>query len=759
MDGLNVSMVRYAPFAAGVFLFGLFSALHVPIGWRLIDDLGFDGAELGLLAFAFGLAVVGVQVPAGVAADQYGPARVQGVGLGIATAGLVLLAIGTDVVVLALARVLVGLGVGGTLVAGLKAIAQNLHKDQAPRSIGALAAAGALGAITAFGMLESVLAIMSWRELYLVLAIFAAAVALLIVLMASDPAKAAGTALFVPKTSLKEVLVSDRFWRLAPVSAALIGSAWALLSFSLAAWSRDLPAVERSQTVADLLTLASAFGGGAVLCGVLLGRLRQAGYRPHALLVLIAGFAIATTVTMAALGVVGLFGMGLIMVLAGGAMVLTYSILGTIFPKEVAGRANGLVTLLHLGTAWALQSLAVWEMGRWPQNAVAIADVGATSAILATIGGLQMAALLWFWRPWTLHRPQRITTPTRVLTVNQRLKAARGLGWRPAAAAGALAALVFVMSNRDWVSETASGVADAPVRLQSSLQIPNWLFGNALPDTASQSVINDQVTTIRSLQARLYTSERELGAVRPQLDDLNRQVKHLQELAKRSASMLAVVAADAVVRREVIAGSVAVASPVASAAAVPEPVRTAAIVLALPRTSGTPAAAAASVSPPARASVFAVVPPPPAKVIAAKAVVTSASVLEATQKPAAAAGATCERAGASEVPLLLQFDRNKDTLEFGHHKTLNEIVAIAIGCPGASVEIKGFSDNRGSPKLKTTLSQRRAELTATFLEVHGVKPDQLTVVAMADRAPVDTNDTDAGRARNRRVEVRVRLSN
>ena len=375
-----------------------------------------------------------------------------------------------------------------------------------------------------------------------------------------------------------------------------------------------------------------------------------------------------------------------------------------------------------------------------------------------------MAALSWLWRPGSQLRPQRQPLSSSILPQSQRPNAVRGFGWRPVATAvGALAASAFVISTSDWVNGTASGGAEAAVRLQGSLQMPNWLFGNAVPDTPSQTVINDQVATIRSLQARLYTSERELGAVRPQLDDLNRQVKNLQEIAKRSANLLAVVAADAAARREAVVASVATASPLATTA--PEPIRTAAVVLSAPvaadppaKVTGTAAAGAAG-GPTARASVFAVRPPAPPIVTAAGTTAANAGALEAAQKPAVAAGAACERAGASEAPLLLQFDRYKDTLEFGHHKTLNEIVGIAVACPAASVEIKGFSDNRGTPKLKTTLSQRRAELTAKYLEVHGVKPAQMTVSAMADRAPVDTNDTDEGRGRNRRVEVRLRINN
>jgi OmpA-OmpF porin, OOP family len=96
-------------------------------------------------------------------------------------------------------------------------------------------------------------------------------------------------------------------------------------------------------------------------------------------------------------------------------------------------------------------------------------------------------------------------------------------------------------------------------------------------------------------------------------------------------------------------------------------------------------------------------------------------------------------------------------LDLAHHETLKQIVAIALACPRATLEIKGHSDSRGAPKLKADLSERRAELTSQYFALHGIKAEQMNVAAMSDRSPVDDNATDTGRARNRRVEVRVRL--
>ena len=82
-------------------------------------------------------------------------------------------------------------------------------------------------------------------------------------------------------------------------------------------------------------------------------------------------------------------------------------------------------------------------------------------------------------------------------------------------------------------------------------------------------------------------------------------------------------------------------------------------------------------------------------------------------------------------------------------------LALVIMMPTLALEIKGYSDNRGSSKLNETLSLRRAELTAKYFEAHGVDPELMTVEGMASASPLASNTSEDGRARNRRVEIAV----
>ena len=72
---------------------------------------------------------------------------------------------------------------------------------------------------------------------------------------------------------------------------------------------------------------------------------------------------------------------------------------------------------------------------------------------------------------------------------------------------------------------------------------------------------------------------------------------------------------------------------------------------------------------------------------------------------------------------------------------------------GLKVYIVGHTDDTGSLEHNLQLSQKRAESVVKALESRGVSASRLAAKGLASFAPVANNDTDAGRALNRRVEL------
>lgn len=76
--------------------------------------------------------------------------------------------------------------------------------------------------------------------------------------------------------------------------------------------------------------------------------------------------------------------------------------------------------------------------------------------------------------------------------------------------------------------------------------------------------------------------------------------------------------------------------------------------------------------------------------------------------------------------------------------------------PNSRVEVIGHTDNTGSAALNQDLSQRRAQSVAGILAAAGVAQSRLAAVGRGFTQPIASNDTVAGRAQNRRVEILIR---
>jgi len=87
--------------------------------------------------------------------------------------------------------------------------------------------------------------------------------------------------------------------------------------------------------------------------------------------------------------------------------------------------------------------------------------------------------------------------------------------------------------------------------------------------------------------------------------------------------------------------------------------------------------------------------------------------------------------------------------------TVNNLAAILKAYPNARVELVGYTDNTGAPDANKTLSQNRADTVKGMLTNQGVASDRINTRGMGQDNPVAPNDTDDGRARNRRTELTV----
>lgn len=101
------------------------------------------------------------------------------------------------------------------------------------------------------------------------------------------------------------------------------------------------------------------------------------------------------------------------------------------------------------------------------------------------------------------------------------------------------------------------------------------------------------------------------------------------------------------------------------------------------------------------------------------------------------------------------FDTDSYTLKKASVHELIRLLDLMENNPEIHIEIGGHTDSTGSYAYNKVLSENRARSVRAFLLANGVSPERITYVGYGDTRPVDTNETEEGRANNRRTEFKI----
>lgn len=101
------------------------------------------------------------------------------------------------------------------------------------------------------------------------------------------------------------------------------------------------------------------------------------------------------------------------------------------------------------------------------------------------------------------------------------------------------------------------------------------------------------------------------------------------------------------------------------------------------------------------------------------------------------------------------FPTGKATLSQAADAALSRVAYNLKQFPDTDVTVVGFTDNTGSVQLNQNLSEQRAQSVVNYLESQGIPASRLKAVGMGENDPIASNDTPAGRAQNRRVEMYI----
>ena len=390
----------FAPFAFGYFISYLLRSVTAIIAPDLVRDLGLSAFGVGVLGSTYLLAFAVAQIPIGGALDHFGPRRTNGVLLVAGAVGCFLFGVAESFPILIVGRFLAGLGVAACLMASFKAFVLWAPPARLPFLNGFVMAVGSTGALVATTPTEWVLGVVSWRELFVLLAMsLVAGSAVLFALVPRDPKPAGGDApsgLLAATVGIREVVRRRLFWSIAPLGVVHQATFLGIQSLWAGPWFSGVAAMDRDAVANHLLILAVAMVLGYLLTGAVAGTLAKRGFSSltllgatnlaftATLLVLASGWTGAPAALWAAFGFFGSSGM------------LSFAILVARYPSGLAGRVTSALNLLIFAAAFSVQAGFGAVIDRFRGDGPEAPFAGAGFAVAFLIAAaLQGLSLVW----------------------------------------------------------------------------------------------------------------------------------------------------------------------------------------------------------------------------------------------------------------------------------------------------------------------------------------------------------------------------
>ena len=104
----------------------------------------------------------------------------------------------------------------------------------------------------------------------------------------------------------------------------------------------------------------------------------------------------------------------------------------------------------------------------------------------------------------------------------------------------------------------------------------------------------------------------------------------------------------------------------------------------------------------------------------------------------------------------IRFELGQEAINPDSAGLLDRLVETAMRCPNANIEIAGHTDGDGEGAFNQALSEKRAQAVMDFLVKAGLPAVRFTPVGYGSTQPLTSNDTDEGKAQNRRIEFMVK---
>ncbi len=101
------------------------------------------------------------------------------------------------------------------------------------------------------------------------------------------------------------------------------------------------------------------------------------------------------------------------------------------------------------------------------------------------------------------------------------------------------------------------------------------------------------------------------------------------------------------------------------------------------------------------------------------------------------------------------FDTNSAVVRPGLYSEINRVAGVLKQYPDTVVRVEGHTDSTGSEEYNMNLSHQRANAVKALLIQQGIDENRIEVIGFGESMPIATNDTEAGRQLNRRVDIKI----
>lgn len=384
------------PFAAGYFTSYLFRVVNAAISDDLIAELALSKTDLGVMTSMYLYGFVLFQLPLGLLLDRFGPRLVQSCLLLLAALGAAWFGLGESTASLAGARLLIGIGLGGSLMSAFKANAVWLPPERLALANSTVVTFGGLGFLAGTYPANLAADLIGWRALFGVLVVFTLAVAAAIFfLVPKRDDDHRPVALGTQLRGYAGVFKDPIFWRVVPMVATISGTFIATQTLWATRWMTDVLGFDRHAAGQQLMILGLAFAIGSLSTGIIADKVQRRGIGTKVVLATAFGLFAAAQLAMIFALPVPLPLIWIVYGFTGQAANLGYATLGAHFGRDLAGRAQSAANLmLFLASAFFQSSIG------WALDHLATDPATTTSGNYAIAFGvlliLQLVAFGWY---------------------------------------------------------------------------------------------------------------------------------------------------------------------------------------------------------------------------------------------------------------------------------------------------------------------------------------------------------------------------